>query len=179
MPRMDISVREAIQRLDRQGLVVRSKELFLESMIAHIVFHLGQPLPSELEALYRERVARIAAFKADLPHRWGRMGFGYRGANWIKERLPVQAISIFGDGCGNEFCLDLSPGERGGAVYFFDHEVGFEEPQWAAGSTLGRFLMLLSLHDQSYQENWEPGWELEIDPDIDICPRARAIWNTV
>jgi len=28
------------------------------------------------------------------------------------------------------------------------------------------------------RENWPAKWELTIDPDLERCPRAPAIWNT-
>jgi hypothetical protein len=39
------------------------------------------------------------------------------------------------------------------------------------------FLLLLADHDRSYDENWPQRWELKVDPDIERCPRAPAIWN--
>src|SRR4051812_35696047 len=102
---MDISVQAAIARLNRQGVVGRSKEQFIESMIAHVVHLLGRPLPSELEELYRQRVASIADFNAILPHRSGRMGFGYGGGDWLTDFLPAQVIPVFSDGCGSVFAL--------------------------------------------------------------------------
>jgi hypothetical protein len=63
------------------------------------------------------------------------------------------------------------------AVYFFDHEREFRTPQWAAGSSLGAFLLLLADGDRAHREGWPPKWELAIDPAPDKCPRAPAIWN--
>jgi hypothetical protein len=71
----------------------------------------------------------------------------------------------------------LTPGIERPAVYFFDKEDSFEKPAWAAGSSLGVFLLLLADHDRSYDENWPQRWELKVDPDIERCPRAPAIWN--
>jgi hypothetical protein len=62
-------------------------------------------------------------------------------------------------------------------VYFFDHQDEYERPRWAAGSSLGAFLLLYADHDRAYAEDRPDGWELEIDPDIDKCPRAPAIWE--
>jgi hypothetical protein len=58
-----------------------------------------------------------------------------------------------------------------------DHERSYEKPEWAAGSSLGAFLLLLADSDRSYAEHWQPRWELTIDPDIEKCPRAPSIWN--
>jgi hypothetical protein len=92
--------------------------------------------------------------------------------------LHVQAVPIFFDGCGSLYGLDLSSGDLTPAVYFFDHEDEFSKPHWAAGSSLGAFLLLLADHDRAYRENWSERWQLAIDPDLDNCPRAPAIWNT-
>jgi len=62
------------------------------------------------------------------------------------------------------------------AVYFFDHEDSYERPHWAAGSSLGAFLLLLADGDRAHAEAWPQKWELSIDPDIEKCPRAPAIW---
>jgi hypothetical protein len=94
----------------------------------------------------------------------------------LRALLPAQAVPIFFDGAGNLYALDLSSGVASPAVYFFDHEDLFERPRWAAGSSLGHFLLLLGQHDQAIDEGRAPGWELGIDPDIDKCPRAPPIW---
>lgn len=67
--------------------------------------------------------------------------------------------------------MDIRP-----AVYVFDHEDLFDRPRWAAGSSIGRFLLLLAQHDQAISENRSTGWRLSIDPDLDKCPRAPPIW---
>lgn len=97
-------------------------------------------------------------------------------ATEVTELAQVSAVPLFNDGCGNLFGLDLLSGNSVPAVYFFDHEVGFEKPEYAAGSALGPFLLLLAQHDQAIQEGRAPGWELTVDPDIDKCPRAPPIW---
>jgi len=71
----------------------------------------------------------------------------------------------------------LSCGAASPAVYFFDHEDLFERPRWAAGSSLGHFLLLLGRHDQGIAEGCLAGWERSIDPDIESCPRAPPIWR--
>ena len=70
----------------------------------------------------------------------------------------------------------MAAGEAVPAVYFFDHETGFEGPDWAAGSSLGAFLLLLAEQDLALRKGRAEGWQLAIDPNIDRCPRARAIW---
>ena len=52
----------------------------------------------------------------------------------------------------------------------------FERPRWAAGSSLGHFLLLLAQQDRAIEEGRTPGWERRIDPNIDKCPRAPPIW---
>ena len=94
----------------------------------------------------------------------------------LRALLPVQAVPIFSDGAGSLYGLDLSSGMTSPAVYFFDHEDLFERPRWAAGSSLGRFLLLLGQHDRAVDEGRAPGWERGIDPDIDKCSRAPPIW---
>lgn len=96
----------------------------------------------------------------------------------LRALLNAQAVPIFSDGAGNLYGLDLSSGAATPAVYFFDHEDLFERPHWAAGSSLGRcLLLLLGQQDQALEEGRTPGWEREIDPDIDKCPRAPPIWR--
>jgi hypothetical protein len=92
--------------------------------------------------------------------------------------LQAEAVPLFNDGCGSLYGLDLAPNSMPRAVYFFDHEHGFERPDWAAGSSLGRFLLLLADSDRAIEEEWPPGWELAIDPDLGRCPRAPPIFAT-
>jgi hypothetical protein len=94
----------------------------------------------------------------------------------LRALLPAQAVPIFSDGAGSLYGLALTSGVASSAVYFFVHEDLFERPRWAAGSSLGHFLLLLGQHDQAIDEGRTPGWECDIDPDIDKCPRAPPIW---
>lgn len=91
--------------------------------------------------------------------------------------LHAEAVPIFLDGSGSLFGLDLSAGDSPPAVYFFDHEQEFAAPQWAAGSSLGAFRLLLGDSDRAHQGGRPLKWELEIDPDLEHCTRAPAIWN--
>jgi hypothetical protein len=88
----------------------------------------------------------------------------------------VNAVPLFDDGCGNLYGLDLTPDVDSPAVYFFDHERGYEKPEYAAGSSLGTFLLLLAEGDKAQAEGWPHKCELGIDPDLERCPRAPAIW---
>lgn len=91
--------------------------------------------------------------------------------------LHVNAVPIFFDGSGSLFGLDLGEEkDRVPAVYFFDHADGFGRPRWAAGSSLGAFLLLLAESDRALRNGRPARWELSIDPDIDKCPRAPPIW---
>jgi hypothetical protein len=94
----------------------------------------------------------------------------------VTELLHADAVPLFRDGCGNFYGLDLTAEVKAPAVYFFNHERGFEQPEGAAGSSLGAFLLLLADHDRAYEEQWPFRWELKIDPDINNCPRAPAMW---
>ena len=92
--------------------------------------------------------------------------------------LPASAVPLISDGCGSLFGLDLSAADAGPAVYFFDHEDEFRTPRWAAGSSLGLFLLVLADSDRALSEGWPLQWALKLDPDLDKCRRAPAIWNT-
>lgn len=91
-------------------------------------------------------------------------------------KLALVPASFF-DGCGNVFGLDLTPGTEIPAVYFFDHEHEFDRPRYAAGSSLGAFLLLLGEEDLAFREKRPAGWQLTIDPELDNCPRAPPVWR--
>ncbi len=172
---MKASVNEAARELEERGLLKRVSHDEAERTIQHVEVLLGQEIPSRLAALYRERIERVGEFPAIAPI-WNER-VGWRGDAVVTELLHVQAVPIFADGSGNLFGLDLASGEASPAIYFFDHERGFEKPEYAAGSSLGAFLLLLGEYDRAWREKWPSRWELAIDPDIDNCPRAPAIWN--
>ena len=67
----------------------------------------------------------------------------------------------------------MTAGANTPAVYFFDHEDRSDTPNYAAGSSLGVFMLLLADKDRAYDEHWPARWELKLDPDIDKCPGAR------
>jgi hypothetical protein len=175
---MDIIVSDACRTLEARGALrrLRGKD-DSEGIIRQVRELLGGRMPSDLEALYRERVASIGDFAAILP-KWNERP-EWRRDGLLADLLHVRAVPIFSDGCGNFYGLDLASGDRSAAVYFFDSEDLFERPHWAAGSSLARFLLLLAEHDQALDEGRPAGWELSIDPDIDKCPRAPPIWLTV
>jgi hypothetical protein len=173
---MTISVAQAARTLEPRGVLVRRAKDHPDRIIAYAREQLGPDLPDDLVAFYREAIERVGDFRAICPT-WNQW-VGYRSGDIELTALThVHAVPLFWDGCGNVFGLDLTPREGTPAVYFFEKDNGFARPEWAAGSCLGSFLLLLADHDRAGAENWPPGWELRIDPDIDRCPRARAIWN--
>lgn len=174
---MTISVHEAARQLEERGLLKRERHDHSSRIIEHVRDLLGRELPSDLVEFYRERIASIGEFSAMTPH-WNER-VGWRTPDeLIAKLLHADAVPLFDDGCGNFYGLDLTSGVEAPAVYFFDHERSYEKPEWAAGSSIGVFLLLLADSDRAYAEGWPSRWELGIDPDIEKCPRAPAIWAT-
>lgn len=136
---------------------------------------LGGRIPADLEAFYRENIYAVGEFRAVSPVWNDHVGWRTPDSH-VTELLHAQAVPIMGDGCGNLYGLDLTSGDKTPAVYFFDHEYVFDRPLYAAGSSLGAFLLLMGDHDRAFDEGWPERWELSIDPDLDKCPRAPPIW---
>lgn len=174
---MRISVSKAVHQLEERGLIERERTDYASKVIEHVERLLGRPLPIDLADFYRERIARLGEFYAHTPEWNDRVGWRSPDS-LVTDLLHADAVPLFGDGCGNLYGLDLTPGVERPAVYFFDHERNFEKPEWAAGSSLGAFLLILADSDRAYSEHWPSRWELRIDPDIENCPRAPAIWAT-
>ena len=172
---MGFTVHEASRRLEAQGMLRRRQEGNPDGLVAYVRALLGDQMPADLEALYREGIEAVGDFRAILP-KWNDRP-ERRREGMLRALLNAQAVPIFSDGAGSLYGLDLSSGAATPAVYFFDHEDLFERPHWAAGSSLGRFLLLLGQQDQALEEGRTPGWERDIDPDIDKCPRAPPIWR--
>jgi hypothetical protein len=170
-----ISVAAAANKLEQNGMLRRHHSDNSERIIRYVSQQLGQKLPEDLEALYRERISRVGEFEAIAPVWNDRVGWRPIAIE-AKHLLSSQAVPIFSDGCGSLYGLDLSA-DGVPAVYFFDHEDEFATPQWAAGSSVGSFLLLLGETDRAGREGWPSKWELAIDPDLEKCPRAPAIWN--
>lgn len=174
-PQMVISVQEATRRLDERGLVKRWRDNNLEQVVEHMTQLLGQNLPADLIDFYQQNLQEVGGFLAITPH-WNAW-VGWRKPDLqMTQLLHMGAAPIVYDGCGSVYGLDLTSGLNTPAVYFFDHEDRSGRPTYAAGSSLGVFLLLLADHDRAIEENWPERWELKIDPDIDKCPRAPAIW---
>lgn len=172
---MKISVREAAMQLEERGLLKRARHDHSERIIEHVGNLLGQPLPADLISFYREGITELGDFYAQTPS-WNDY-VGWRSADSLVTKLMhADAVPLFDDGCGSLYGLDLTSGANTPAVYFFDHEDRTDTPSYAAGSSLGVFMLLLADKDQAYDEHWPARWELKIDPDIDKCPRAPAIW---
>jgi hypothetical protein len=172
---MKMPISEAATRLEEHGLLRRERNDHSTRVIEHVRSLLGRDLPNDLMDFYRERIAQIGDFHALTPE-WNDH-VGWRSPDRLVTMLShVDAVPLFDDGCGNVYGLDLTPGVETPAVYFFDHERDFEGPAWSAGSSLGAFLLLLADQDRAHDEGWPQKWELAVDPDIDKCPRAPAIW---
>ena len=173
---MHIDVAAAAEELEREGLLRRRRSDDSDRIIHRVSQELDLRLPADLEALYREGISRVGEFEAIAPIWNDRVGWRHVAIGTTR-LLSSQAVPIFSDGCGSLYGLDLSTGDTPPAVYFFDHEDRFATPRWAAGSSVGAFLLLLGAGDRAGREGWSPKWELSIDPDLERCPRAPAIWN--
>lgn len=172
---MRIPVPDAAHQLETRGLLKRERHDHADRITEHVQRLLGRELPADLVDFYGERIASVGEFPSIVPH-WNER-VGWRTPDrLVTELLHAGAVPLFDDGCGNLYGLDLTPGVDAPAVYFFDHERSYEKPKWAAGSSLGAFLLILADNDRSYAEDWPPRWELKIDPDLEKCPRAPAIW---
>ena len=130
---MKPTVHEAARQLEERGLLTRTRADQSAGIIDHVREALGNGLPEDLEAFYRERISRVGNFNAILPTGNDRMGWR-SGAVRMDSLLPASAVPLFSDGCGSLFGLDLSAAGAAPAVYFFDHEDEFRTPRWAAGS---------------------------------------------
>ena len=174
---MAIAVSDAARKLEHRGLLRRARKDQSEWVIDFVSRLIGRPVPTDLADFYREHIERIGDFAATVPV-WNDHVERVTDDAAIETLLPARAIPIFDDGCGSFFGVDVSKATDHPAVYFFDHENEFKYPSYAAGSSIGAFLMLLAEHDAAIEEKRSPGWELRIDPDLDRCQRAPPIWRT-
>ncbi len=173
---MKITVSEAVRSLETVGLIKREKNDRSEVVVDRVTELVGRPLPQDLIDLYREHVAAVGEFAAITPSWNDRIGWS-KDVVSMTDLLHANAIPLFDDGCGNLFGLDLSTGDETPSVYFFDHEREFDRPRYAAGSSLGAFLLLLGEEDKAYREGRPAGWQLAIDPDLDKCLLAPPVWR--
>lgn len=173
---MRIPVEDAVRDLEARGLITRERHDHSDKIIAHVQQLLRRPLPLDLIDFYRESIARVGD-NNPLGPAWNDWLGRITTDGGVTELLAVDAVPLFTDGCGSLFGLDITPGVEFPAVYFFDKDDGFEKANYAAGSSLGAFLLIYADSDRAYAEKWFDRWELQVDPDIDKCPRARAIWN--
>lgn len=172
---MRVAVSDVAKQLEGRGLLKWEPHDHAGRVIEHVQSLLKRELPADLADFYRERILRIGDFYAMTPE-WNDH-VGWRSPDsLVTQLLHVNAAPLFDDGCGSLYGLDLTPGVGTPAVYFFDHERGYEQPEWAAGSSLGAFLLILADQDRAHAERWPQKWELGIDPDLERCPRAPAIW---
>jgi hypothetical protein len=173
---MRIPVEKAVRDLEARGLIKRERHDHSEKIIARVQQLVGRPLPLDLIDFYRAQIARIGDDDALGPawNDWLGQITTDGGADHL---LAVDAVPLFTDGCGSLFGLDITPGVETPGVYFFDKDDGYGKTNYAAGSSLGTFLLLYADRGTAYTENWPDRWQLKIDPDIDKCPRAPAIWD--
>jgi hypothetical protein len=172
---MTLTIADVAGQLESEGLLIRDRSGRSGDVAEQVRQEIGRDLPRDLKAFYREGIARVGDFLAVAPVWRGRAGWA-QGSTETTRLLHAGAVPIFSDGCGSYYGLDLQAGEGTPAVYFFDHEDEFRSPRWAAGSSLARFLLLLAQADLAQDENRPARWELAIDPDLERCARAPAIW---
>ncbi len=169
-------IADIAKALEQRHELVRARIDHSLRIIEHVSDEIGQQLPEDLTAFYREHIQRVGDFLAIVPIWNDRVGWR-AGMVETTVLLPARSVPIFSDGCGSFYGLDLDAGDAAPAVYFFDHQDDFSRPSWAAGSSIATFLLLLADGDRAHRENWSPKWELAIDPDLERCARAPAIWN--
>lgn len=173
---MKTTVSSAVRQLKARKILLHTRDDHSDKIIQRVGELLGRKLPSDLVEFYREQIMTVAGHDACLP--WWNDWVGWHSTDaFVTHLAHADAVPLFWDGCGSLFGLDLTPGVETPSVYFFDHEDGYERARWAAGSSLGAFLLLFADHDRAYDEQWPLKWQLKIDPEIEKCPRAPAIWD--
>ena len=174
---MNLSVGEAAQRLEERGVLRRDPDDRSLDAAEYVGSVLRRDLPTDLVDFYRERIASVCEFSAVIPH-WKQQRGWRPPREFLTCLLHADAAPLFGDGCGNLFGLDLATPSQHPAVYFFDRESEFAKPEYAAGSSIARFLLLLADTDRALRDGWPAKWQLAIDPDLETCPRAPPIWDS-
>ena len=173
---MWIPVPEAVRRLDERGLVKHRRRDQSELIIDYVETKLGRRLPEDLADFYRANVDRLGDFDSRMPT-WNAWTGWREDVFGVTSLLMHQVVPIMNDGCGNVYAVDISSDDDQPAVYFIDEGTYPERLGFAVGSSIGAFLLLQADHDRAHLEGWPPRWELQIDPDLERCPRAPAIWN--
>jgi hypothetical protein len=173
---MTISVPEAARILYERGALGRRRKNQAEWVIGFVAGSIGRPVPADLADFYRENIEWVGDFGTAIPV-WNDYVSRVTDDAAIDWLLSARAVPIFNDGCGSLFGVDVSRTTDHPAVDFFDHERGWKEPAYAAGSSIGTFLLLLAEHDAAIEEQRPLRWELEIDPDLGMCARAPPIWR--
>jgi hypothetical protein len=171
-----VSVAEAAHALVKRGTLGRRRKNQAEWVIGYLRQLIARPIPVDLADFYRENIDWIGDFTTTIPV-WNDHVGRVTDKGCIDWLLPGQAIPIFWDGCGNLFGVDIARVTDHPAVYFFDKADSWEKPAYAAGSSIGTFLLLLAEHDIAIEEKRPPKWELSIDPDLGMCSRAPPIWH--
>jgi hypothetical protein len=182
---MTISVAEAVRRLEPGGLLkcaprrLKPGRAFQPDRLVAIVRNLiGQEVPQDLQDFYHEGIWRIGSYGA-VTATFSDYVDWRDEADYFTKYLDIGAIEIFSDECGNPYVLDLTSGDQTPAVYFIDHEDDPPVLAYAAGSSLGACMLLIGEAERAFvaREKLPDRWELTIDPDIEKCPRAPALWN--
>jgi hypothetical protein len=172
-----ISVSEAASALHARGALKTRREDYSERILARVEAMLGRPPPRDLADFYAARITSVAAYDAIMPEWNSWVGWRTPIERELGQLLDVEALPVFRDKRGNLFGLDLSAETERPDVYFFERASNFSKPAWAAGSSLGAFMLLLSDYDRAYQQSWPTGWEARIDPSISACLRAPPAWR--
>lgn len=172
---MTISVSEAAHILEERGALSRRRKNQADWVVGYVANMIGRPLPGDLDEFYRENIDWVGDFGTTIPV-WSDYVGRVTDDGAVDRLLRADAVPLFWDGCGSLYGVDVSQATDHPAVYFFDHEKGWETPTYAAGSSIGAFLLLLAEHDAAIDEKRPPGWELAVDPDLGKCPRAPPIW---
>lgn len=182
---VSISIAEAVLRLEPGGLLKcaprslkRGHSFDPDRLIANVRELIGQDLPRDLQDFYHAGIWQIGSYGA-VTATFSDWVDWRGGADYFTKYLELGAIEVFSDECGNPYVLDLTSGDQTPAVYFIDHEIDPPVLGFAAGSSLGACMLLIGEDERAFfaKEERPDRWELAIDPDIEKCPRAPALWN--
>jgi hypothetical protein len=128
---MTVSVSEAAHTLEERGMLRRRRKNQSEWVIEFVGSLIGRPIPADLAEFYRENIDGVGYFGTTIPV-WNDYVSRVTDMASIDWLLPGKAIPLFWDGCGNLWGVDVSTASDHPAVYFFDHEEGWEEPAYGA-----------------------------------------------